>query len=225
MSTTKGTIILTGPNGGIGGGIAKEIVGSSYGITHDTIYVVRDPAKAEHLKAILKDAPKDHQHDILPLDFESLDAVRTFATEINKRVASGGLPPIQAVILNAGLQDVSAKHFTKDGMERVFEVNYLCNFLLGLLLLGSMDKKNGRIVYVGSSGTKLNYGPNQGNFTSPLAERDHNHNNGKNGQRNGGASRRRHLQDGNEALCEEQVAYDDVGVRPLLLRSQLYSSR
>lgn len=168
MSTTRGTILLTGANGGIGGGIAKEILKSSYAITHETIYVVRDPAKAEWLKEILKHAPKDHKHDILPLDFSSLDSVRAFADGINKRVASGALPPIQAVILNAGLQDVSAKHVTKDGMERTFQVNYLSNFLLGLLLLQSMEKESGRIVFVGSTATKLDYGPNQQNYTNPL---------------------------------------------------------
>jgi NAD(P)-dependent dehydrogenase (short-subunit alcohol dehydrogenase family) len=166
MSTTRGTILLTGANGGIGGGIASEILKSSYRITHETIYVVRDPANAEWLKAILKRAPKDHQHEILPLDLTSLDSVRTFAADINKRVASGFLPPLQAVILNAGIQDVTSKRFTNDGMERTFEVNYLANFLLVLLLLGSMDKQNGRIVFVGSTGTKLNWGPNSQNFTS-----------------------------------------------------------
>jgi NAD(P)-dependent dehydrogenase (short-subunit alcohol dehydrogenase family) len=136
MSTSKGSILLTGANGGIGGGIATEIIKSSYGITHETLFAVRDPAKAESLKAILKHAPKDHKHDILPLDLSSLESVRSFAADINRRVASGDLPPLQAVILNAGLQDVSSKHFTKDGMERTFGVNYLSNFLLVLLLLG-----------------------------------------------------------------------------------------
>lgn len=166
MSTSKGSILLTGANGGIGGGIATQITKSSYGITHETIYVVREPAKAHSLKAILKHAPKDHKHEILPLDFSSLDSVRAFATDINRRVASGSLSPLQAVILNAGVQDVSSKHFTKDGMERTFEVNYLSNFLLVLLLLESMDQQHGRIVFIGSTGTRLEWAPNK-NLYSP----------------------------------------------------------
>lgn len=160
MSTSKGSILLTGANGGIGGGISTEITRSSYGITHKTLYVVRDPAKADHLTAILKHAPKDHRYEILPLDLSSLESVRSLAADINKRVANGSLPPLSAVILNAGIQDVSAKNFTKDGMERTFGVNYLSNFLLVLLLLESMDKQHGRIVFTGSTSTRLEWAPN-----------------------------------------------------------------
>ena len=179
----RGSILLTGANGGIGGGIASEILKSSYGITHQTLYVVRDPAKAEQLKDILKKAPKDHQHELLPLDFASLNSVRAFAADINKRVANGSLPPLQAVILNAGVQDVTSKHFTSDGMERTFEVNYLANFLLVLLLLGSMDKQHGRIAFVGSTGDEAELGTKRFELYLRLTERDHNNDSGKYGKR------------------------------------------
>ena len=170
MSTSTGSILLTGANGGIGGGIASEIIKSSYGITHETIYVVRDPAKAVSLKAVLKGAPKEHRHEILPVDLSSLESVRSFAADINNRVASGSLPPLQAVILNAGITDGTARHFTKDGFERQFAVNYLANFLLALSLLESMDKKHGRILYIGSTGTKLDWAPTKKFYTAEQME-------------------------------------------------------
>lgn len=39
---------------------------------------------------------------------------------------------------------------SEDGYEMSFQVNYLSNFILILLLLQSMDKTNGRILIVGS---------------------------------------------------------------------------
>ena len=40
--------------------------------------------------------------------------------------------------------------FTNDGFESHFAINYLANFLLALLLLPSMDKEKGRIVFASS---------------------------------------------------------------------------
>lgn len=39
---------------------------------------------------------------------------------------------------------------TDDGLEMTWHINYLANFLLSLLLLQSMDKKDGRILLVSS---------------------------------------------------------------------------
>lgn len=39
---------------------------------------------------------------------------------------------------------------SEDGYEMSWQVNYLSNFILVLLLLQSMDKTNGRILIVGS---------------------------------------------------------------------------
>lgn len=97
----------------------------------------------------------------------SLASVRTFAAAINKQVSDGSLAPIQAVVLNAGVEDIKGTVFTKDGMENHFEVNYLSNFLLVLLLLQSMDKKHGRVIFVGSTTTRLTWAPNKSNFSSP----------------------------------------------------------
>jgi NAD(P)-dependent dehydrogenase (short-subunit alcohol dehydrogenase family) len=166
MSITPGTILATGTNGGIGIGFVAQLLKSPYAVTHETVYAVRDPEKAVALKAVLKTAPKDHKHLILPVDLASLDSIRAFAADINTRVKAGSLPPIQALVLNAGVKDCSKEHFTGDGYERTFAVNYLANFLLTLLLLESMDKQRGRIVYTGSVAAFITGGPNPSPFTS-----------------------------------------------------------
>ena len=48
------------------------------------------------------------------------------------------------------MQHVNGQTFTDDGLESHFAINYLANFLLVLLLLPSMDKEKGRIVFTSS---------------------------------------------------------------------------
>lgn len=93
---------------------------------------------------------KQHQHDILPLNLANLASVRSFAERINDRVRHGSLPPIRALVLNAGWQEQTTHTLTGDGFDASFQVNYLSQFLLTLLLLRSMDKTRGRIVVLGS---------------------------------------------------------------------------
>ncbi|TVY51962.1 Protochlorophyllide reductase A-like protein [Lachnellula cervina] len=166
MSDSSGTVLVTGPNGGIGLGFVSQLLQSPFATTHETIYAVRNPEKAIALQTILKTAPKDHKHLVLPLDLTSLDNIRRFAADVNKRVAAGSLRPIQALVLNAGVKDCMGDNFTKDGYEHTFAVNYLANFLLSLLLLESMDKQCGRIVYVGSTAAFITGGPNPEIFVS-----------------------------------------------------------
>ncbi|KAG8162705.1 hypothetical protein KVR01_007183 [Diaporthe batatas] len=67
-----------------------------------------------------------------------------------RRVSTGEIPPIRALILNAAFQDFGNQSWTDDGFDTVFASNYLGHWLLTLLLLGSMDMESGRIVVLGS---------------------------------------------------------------------------
>jgi NAD(P)-dependent dehydrogenase (short-subunit alcohol dehydrogenase family) len=75
------------------------------------------------------------------LDLGSLADVRRFARE---------LPPLHAVICNAGLMTVSGTRFTADGIEETFGVNHLAHFLLVREVLPSMPAP-GRVVFVASA--------------------------------------------------------------------------
>jgi NAD(P)-dependent dehydrogenase (short-subunit alcohol dehydrogenase family) len=147
-----GTIVLTGANGGLGSAIVARILSdSSLAQTHHGIYTVRNDKSAENIKAVLqKSAQSGHTYDLLPLDLSSLSSARTAAAEINRRVKNGDIPPVRALILNAGWQEYTTQTITKDGFDMAFQVNYLSHFLLTLLLLQSMDPQNGRIVVLGS---------------------------------------------------------------------------
>lgn len=105
MASSQGTILLTGANGGLGSAIVAGILKKPELAAYTGVYTVRKAATATQLKTVLNSGSKAHKHDIVDLDLSSLASVRKMATEINRRVAAGELPPIKALILNAAYQD------------------------------------------------------------------------------------------------------------------------
>ena len=151
MATPKGTVLITGANGGLGSAFVSQFLKSPHASTYTGLFAVRNPSTATTLQTVISGSPaRDGHHETIALDISTLASVRAGAKAINDRVASGDLPPIRALILNAAIQHTKGQAFTNDGLESNFGMNYLSNFLLVLLLLQSMDKKSGRIVIVAS---------------------------------------------------------------------------
>ncbi|KAI1498630.1 putative short-chain dehydrogenase [Biscogniauxia marginata] len=159
MPKSYGTVLVTGANGGLGSAIVSKIVSTTELRAYHGIYTVRNAAaatpaldtalrQAEVLPAISTAPP--HSYDKLSLDLSQLSHVREVAKMINSRVAAGELPPIRAVVLNAGHQEFGTQTWTSDGLDTTFVVNYLSHWLLLLLLLRSMDRENGRVVWISS---------------------------------------------------------------------------
>jgi NAD(P)-dependent dehydrogenase (short-subunit alcohol dehydrogenase family) len=84
---------------------------------------------------------------VMSMDLASLVSVRAFTDN----VAAAALPPLQAIVCNAGLQVVSGTEWTEDGIEMTFGVNHLGHFALVQGLLDTLTPP-ARIVVV-SSGT------------------------------------------------------------------------
>ncbi|KAK6068470.1 putative short-chain dehydrogenase [Seiridium cupressi] len=151
MAASKGTILVTGANGGLGSAIVRQIVSQPELAAYHGIYTVRDGKSASgSLRSILAATGSSHPHDIFSLDLAKLESMRQTAQTINERVASGDIPPIRALILNAGFQDFGKQAWNDDGLDMTFSANYLGHWLLTLLLLKSMDKDSGRVVIIGS---------------------------------------------------------------------------
>lgn len=152
----ESTILLTGANGGLGTAIVESIMDSpDLWPTQHCIFVARKAETAYTLKDILRGALKRFQREIVSIDLSRLSSVRQAAKDINRRVAAGEIPPIRALLISAGFQEMTTQDFTEDGYDMTFQVNYLAQFLLVILLLESMDKEQGRIVIV--SGAKHEY--------------------------------------------------------------------
>ncbi|PVH83908.1 NAD(P)-binding protein [Cadophora sp. DSE1049] len=156
MSTPlKGSILITGANGGLGTAFAANFLNSPQSKEYRALFTVRNSTTARDLQAVLENAPRGSKFEVLQLDLSSLENVRTLAADINERVANGTLEPIRALVLNAAYQDASPEAlkpqtFTKEGHEMAFGANYLANFVFVLDLLQSMDKEHGRVVSVAS---------------------------------------------------------------------------
>ncbi|TVY48341.1 Protochlorophyllide reductase C-like protein [Lachnellula occidentalis] len=148
MTALKGTVLLTGANGGLGSAIVQSITTRPELATYHGVYAVRSLATATLLKSTLQ-ASKSHPHDILPLDLSELSSVRETAATINAKVSTGEIPRISALILNAGYREPQGQTWTESGLDIAFASNYLGQWLLALLLLQSMDWELGRVVIVG----------------------------------------------------------------------------
>jgi len=141
--TTK-TAIVTGGNSGLGYECAKEIANNEARDWH-IILACRDPDKAAGAVKKLVAETGNEQIEAMELDLASLASVRSFA----KGFAARTLPPLHALVCNAGLYVTSGTTYTKDGFETTFGVNHLGHFLLVNLLLKDLESP-ARIVFVSS---------------------------------------------------------------------------
>ncbi|TGJ81186.1 hypothetical protein E0Z10_g7583 [Xylaria hypoxylon] len=158
MASLKGTIVVTGSGGGLGCALVSKIISTTELADYHSIYTVRSTlSSAVKLQSILSSAPKAYRYDVQSLDLSRLVNVREFASKLNARVAAGEIPPIRALILNAAVNDMGKQSFTNDGFDTGFASNYLSHWVLTLLILQSMDRKDGRIVVVGSATHDVNH--------------------------------------------------------------------
>ncbi len=136
MASARSTVIVTGGTSGLGRECARALV------TDPELQVVitsRDPGRVESAAASIGAHP-------MVLDLASLASVRTFTREL----VAAGLPPLQAVVCNAGLQ-FTHRARTEDGVEATFGINHLGHLALVEGLLSCLEAP-ARIVFV-SSGT------------------------------------------------------------------------
>lgn len=148
MTTSKGTILMTGANGGLGTAVIQRILTEPELAAYHGLYTVRNVATATSILPALT-VTKHHTYDILPLDLSKPSSVREAAASINAMVSNGDIPRIRALILNAGHREPQGQTWAENGLDIAFATNYLGHWLLVLLLLQSMDRESGRVVIVG----------------------------------------------------------------------------
>ena len=137
------TVILTGGTSGLGYASARMIAAS-----HPDWHLViasRNQFQGTQVVNTLKNKTGNQHIEWMPLDLASLASVRSIARDFAVR----DLPPLHAVICNAGLQVISGTTYTQDGFETTFGVNCLGHFLLVNMLLCYLVAP-ARIVFVSS---------------------------------------------------------------------------
>ncbi|MBC8077832.1 MAG: SDR family NAD(P)-dependent oxidoreductase, partial [Chloroflexales bacterium] len=123
------TVIVTGGNAGLGYACASTIAAANQG--WHIIVASRDASRGATAVQQLRRDTGVPTIDAMTLDLASLASVRAFTDAFRARA----LPPLQAIVCNAGTQVLRGTSYTSDGFETTFGVNHLGHFLLVNLLL------------------------------------------------------------------------------------------
>ncbi|MFI5508130.1 SDR family NAD(P)-dependent oxidoreductase [Mycobacterium sp. NPDC051804] len=115
------TAIITGASAGLGLECARELLANDP--SWHVVFAVRDVARGVHA---VERAGHPARSTVLEMDLASLTSVHAFAEDFRSR----NLPPLHAIVCNAGLQVVSGTERTAEGVEMTFGVNHLGHFAL-----------------------------------------------------------------------------------------------
>jgi len=136
------TAIITGASTGLGLECARALLRAD--ASWHVVLAVRDPARGAAAVELLG----EHERcTVIEVDLASLRSVHAFVGHVR----GAELPPLHAIVCNAGVQVISGTQRTVDGFEMMFGVNHLGHFVLVQGLLDQLTPP-GRIVVV-SSGT------------------------------------------------------------------------
>lgn len=138
----KGKIaIVTGANDGIGYETSLELTRKGAKL----IMACRNPSKAENAIAAIKKEIPTADVSFIHLDLNSLNSVKSFASEFKK-----SNPKLDLLINNAGIM-IPPFSKTEDGFESQMGVNYFSHFLLTGLLMTELNAADAaRIVSLSS---------------------------------------------------------------------------
>jgi NAD(P)-dependent dehydrogenase (short-subunit alcohol dehydrogenase family) len=138
--------IVTGSNSGLGYYTALYLARMGAHV----ILACRNIEKAEKARREIIDASGNDLVEVMQVDLTSLDSVRNFAREFERRDL-----PLHVLVNNASVFMTPYAN-TVDGFERQFQTNYLGPFLLTNLLLPRMiETGNARIVNVSSQAHRI----------------------------------------------------------------------
>jgi NAD(P)-dependent dehydrogenase (short-subunit alcohol dehydrogenase family) len=135
--------VITGANAGIGKETALTLAKKGFFI----ILICRNPEKGKQALRDIRAASSENLHDLFIADFADLKAVDAMTIALRQKYNR-----IDVLINNAGLFH-SKRTYTKDGIELLFQVNYLTPFMLTLRLLDLLKQSpNARIINISSVG-------------------------------------------------------------------------
>jgi NAD(P)-dependent dehydrogenase (short-subunit alcohol dehydrogenase family) len=133
------TVVITGSNAGLGLDCARSILARD-----ESWHIVFAVRNLDLGAAAIAELNAPERCSVIAVDLASLASVRGFVAAY----ATTDLPPLHAIVCNAGLQTVDTK-FTVDGIEMTFGVNHLGHFALVDGMLEQLEVP-ARIVVVAS---------------------------------------------------------------------------
>ncbi|HSP99727.1 MAG TPA: SDR family NAD(P)-dependent oxidoreductase [Candidatus Dormibacteraeota bacterium] len=148
MNPIDRTALITGGNSGLGLECARALLQQQP--AWHVIIASRGRERSEVAVDDLRASGGPGTVEARALDLGSLADVRRFADGLLADLRGAALPPLRALVCNAGLQ-FTHRAVSADGFEATFAVNHLGHYLLTELLLGALVPP-ARIVFV-TSGT------------------------------------------------------------------------
>jgi len=138
-------VIITGATSGIGFETAMKFASEG----SELLCINRNEEKSKKLCQLIKNKYNTKCNYLLA-DFSKLSDIHRVADQLVKIEND-----IDVMIHNAGTYLVK-KEFTEDGLETVFQTNYLASFILNFKLKEKFKKQNkGRIIFVNSEGHRF----------------------------------------------------------------------
>lgn len=143
MSAPTRTILITGGTSGLGYDCALQLARQR----PEYLILIASRSDPTSAAATINKLTGQTNVSYLPLDLSSLANVRAFAADYSAK----SYPPIQSLVLNAGLQLLGKPKMTVDDIETTFAVNHVGHALLFYLLRPHLAD-NARII-ITASGT------------------------------------------------------------------------
>jgi nucleoside-diphosphate-sugar epimerase len=147
-SIASGTLLLTGPTGGLGWAATLAIANRPAGQRPDLLLVGRAGTALTEVAAAARAAGATVQE--IGCDLARLAEVRGAAHKVKDLLDAGAVRPLRAIVANAGVSVVDTHNASADGYEMTFAVNYLAHAQLIGDLLDSLARP-GRVVLLGSN--------------------------------------------------------------------------
>ncbi|NDZ95515.1 SDR family NAD(P)-dependent oxidoreductase [Streptomyces sp. SID6673] len=147
-TTTPGTVLITGPTGGLGKATTMAIANRPADGRPDLLLVGRPGRALDEITDAAR-ATGTTVHAI-GADLARLSQVRDAARVARQLIDGGSVRPLHALVANAGISVADTRGASADGFERTFAVNHLAHAqLIGDLL--ETFTPPARIVLLGSN--------------------------------------------------------------------------
>ena len=147
-SIASGTVLITGPTGGLGKAATLAIANRPRGQRPDLLLVGRPGTALTEVVDAARGAGATVQE--IGCDLARLADVREAGKQVKRLLEAGAVRPLHGLMANAGVSVVDTHNASADGYERTFAVNYLAHAQLIGDLLDSFAAP-ARIVLIGSN--------------------------------------------------------------------------
>jgi NAD(P)-dependent dehydrogenase (short-subunit alcohol dehydrogenase family) len=144
----SGTVLITGPTGGLGKATTLAIANRAAGQRPDLLLVGRPGRALTEVAAAARAAGATVRE--IGCDLARLADVRDATQQVKGLLAAGEVRPLRAIVANAGVSVADTHHASADGYELTFAVNHLAHSQLIGSLLDSLTAP-ARVVLLGSN--------------------------------------------------------------------------